>query len=456
MVEIAERARTLAGRYRVQRALGEGALARTLLCTDLEEKREVAVKELRLEHMDSWKHVELFEREARVLKLIAHGGIPRVYDFFENQEDGRLSLCLVQECIDGPTLRERMDDGPLLDEDELIGIARGVLDILEHLHGRLPAVYHRDIKPSNIMLRADGTPVLIDFGGVCFGWREPERFGTTVVGTFGYMPPEQLLGHVGPRADLYALGATLLHAVTGVPPHEFSFESGRLEVPPDLPLRPAMRRLINTLLAPAPRDRPDSASAARSILDETEEQAPTTALARTDHAALPAVFGGDAPQIVDLGPPPRDVHGPFADVYGMLVDPLNAIEKASSIVGKVAAALGFGFLGVLSLGILPGWWALDRSGRRKRYQGLFRHGEQVTGTLLAVIRHGEGHYYATYKYAYEVGGRRHAGFIHYPDPLRRYFSAGDAVSVLYDPEDPRQSCFVFRPGGRKPRADRSG
>jgi serine/threonine protein kinase len=455
MVELAKRVRTLAGRYRVERVLGEGSLARTLLCTDLEREGEVAVKELRLEHMDSWKHVELFEREARVLKLIAHTGVPRVHDFFENEDDGPMSLCLVQERIDGPTLRERMDNGPLLGEDELVEIARGVLGILEHLHSRLPAVYHRDIKPSNIMLRGDGTPVLIDFGGVCFGWREPERFGTTVVGTFGYMPPEQLLGHVGPRADLYALGATLLHAATGVPPHEFSFESGRLEVPTELPLRPAMRRLINALLAPAPRDRPESARAAQSILDQSEDEEATTALARTAHAVPLEVFGGDAPQSVDLGPPPRDPNGPFADVYAKLVDPLNAIENASSTLGKVGAAIGLGLAGLFTLGILPAWWAMNRRQRRKRYEGLFRRGKQATGTLLAVIRHGDGHYYATYKYAYEVGGRRHAGFIHYPDPLRRYFSAGDAVSVLYDSDNPGQSCFVFRPGGRPSSARRS-
>ena len=446
--EVTEPQRTLSGRYRVHRVLGEGALARTLLCTDLETEREVAVKELRLEHMDSWKHVELFEREARVLKLIAHSGVPRVHDFFENHDDQRTSLCLVQERIDGPTLRERMEQGPLLDEDELFAIARGVLDILEHLHGRLPAVYHRDIKPSNIMLRSDGAPVLIDFGGVCFGWREPERFGTTVVGTFGYMPPEQLLGHVGPRADLYALGATLLHAVTGVPPHEFSFESGRLEVPADLALRPTMRRLIDALLAPAPRDRPASASAARAILDAETDEAAETALARPQDTALPAVFGGDAPQNVELGPAPRDPAGPHAAVYRTLVDPLNVFDQADSWLGKVGGGVLYGFLGVVTLGILPTWWALHRRSRKQRYDSLFRHGQQVTGTLLAVIRHGDGHYYATYKYAYEVDGRRHAGFILYPDPLRRYFSAGDAVSVLYDVEDPRRSCFVFRPGGR--------
>ena len=79
-------------------------------------------------------------------------------------------------------------------------------------------MYHRDIKPSNIVLRSSGiTPVLVDFGGVLHGWRLSTG-GATVIGTFGYMPPEQLLGQVSPASDLYALGATLLHLVTGKSP----------------------------------------------------------------------------------------------------------------------------------------------------------------------------------------------------------------------------------------------
>lgn len=439
-----EPARTIAGRYRVQRVLGEGTWSRTLLAEDTAESRQVAIKELRVEHVGDWKHVELFQREARVLRLIEHPGVPRVYDMLETEsESGRPSLCLVQEWIEGRSLREHIEHGPLLGEREIEQITRGVLDVLEHLHSRIPNVYHRDIKPSNIMVRPDGTPVLIDFGGVCFGWRQQDKLGTTVVGTFGYMPPEQLLGHVGPRADLYAFGATLLHVLTGIPPYDFPFDSGRIEVPRELPA-PRLRRLVHALLEPAPRDRPASAAAARALLQDEPAAASTAALvpARTN---VPTVLAGDGPQYVDLGPPPRDPKGEFADVYLTLTDPLNDLRNAPSALGKLGAFMWMSLVGVFTLGILPLWWLSDRQGRRSSFERLFREGELVRGSIAACLKHnGEGSFYATFKYAYEVDGVPYRGFMLYGADLLRYFSEGDPVAVLYDRDDPSQSCFVFR------------
>ena len=404
----------------------------------------MVVKELWLDRLDSWKHVELFEREIRVLRLVSHPGVPRVFDSFEHTEDGRTSLVLVQELIEGHSLRARADQGPLLGEDEVARIADGVLEILAHLHSRIPPVYHRDIKPSNIMVRPDGSPALIDFGGVCLGWRRQDEPGTTVVGTFGYMPPEQLLGQVGPRTDLYALGATLLHVISGVPPHEFSFDSGRLEVPSDLPVRAQMRRLVRALLEPAPRDRPASAAAARAILGENDGTV-AHALVPTTRQNAAAVMGGDGPQFVDLGPAPRDPKGAFADVFVALVDPLNEFRGPRSIAGMLGAGLWIGIISAVSVGILPLWWAGDRDQRGARYERLFREGQLARGTIAAVLKHSDASFYATFKYDYVVDGVNYRAFIHYPEGMQRYFSPGDAVAVLYDPNEPADSCFVYRP-----------
>jgi len=258
----AEQPRVLGDRYEVIRVLGEGSSACTLLCSDLHDERRVAVKELHFEHLDNWKYLELFEREAKVLSLLDHHGIPKVLDYFQARSSST-TLYIVQEFIDGASLTQRMESGPLLGEQEVYDLALGLLDVLGCLHGRAPPVYHRDIKPSNVLIRPNGDAALVDFGGVCFGWRPPSHAGTTVVGTFGYMPPEQLLGQGGPTADLYSLGATLLHLVTGRPPNEFPFDSGRIEVPTDLPTRDSLTRLMEALLHPAPRDRPQTAAAAR-------------------------------------------------------------------------------------------------------------------------------------------------------------------------------------------------
>jgi serine/threonine protein kinase len=90
------------------------------------------------------------------------------------------------------------------------------------LHARVPPVLHRDIKPANVILRPDGAPVLVDFGAVRTVFRAAAEGGSTVVGTFGYMPFEQYMGQASPASDLYALGATLLHVITGRGPAEFA------------------------------------------------------------------------------------------------------------------------------------------------------------------------------------------------------------------------------------------
>jgi hypothetical protein len=285
-MEPAPAATLIDGRYRVMDVLGQGSFARTLACEDLsEEQRRVAIKQLRVQGVGDWKPVELFEREAKVLASLRHHGVPEIFRHFEGRDpEGQLCLYLVMELVDGPSLRHELQAKRTFSDLELTELGLSLLDILDYLHSRRPPVFHRDIKPSNIVLRASGAPVLVDFGGVCQGWR-PAEGGSTVTGTFGYMPAEQLMGQVSAASDLYALGATLLHLITGREPTDFSFESGRLNLPAEATVRPGLRRFVNALLAPAPRDRPTSARAARRLLLEeaaagiVEEKQATQALA---------------------------------------------------------------------------------------------------------------------------------------------------------------------------------
>jgi serine/threonine protein kinase len=446
--------RIIGDRYTVVRELGRGSFATTWLCHG-PDGTPVAVKELRLGRHDdddasnlAWKAVELFEREATVMAMLRHASVPRVIESFEHgREAGGLGLYLVQQYFEAPSLRERLGQQPgthgnaagLLGGDELDRLIRGMLDVLEYLHGRAPPVFHRDIKPSNILVRDDGTPVLIDFGGVCFGWRPAGQLGTTVVGTFGYMPPEQLLGHVGPASDLYALGATLLEAVSGTPPHELPFDNGRLEIPDGLPLEPRLAALIHALLEPLPRKRPASAAAARAIYDNPPPtqlalptRAPTTAI---------AVTTGEGPRFVEIGPPPRDPEGEMADVYLDLIDPFAVFRLIRNPVMRGAARLG---LGVATLGLLPvGLWA-HRRDRIRRYRRLFIGGVAIVGRIVEIVVDEVWLVSATVKYGYQVDGLEYRGFMEMPAKLARYLSDGDAVTVLHDATDPSDSCFVFR------------
>jgi hypothetical protein len=447
--------RTLSDRYTVVRPLGQGGFATTWLCRaretrEGEPEKLYAIKELRVGRRDDaeleddnpeWKHVELFEREAKVLSMLRHPGVPRVIEYFEHpRERGGLGLYLVQEYVDAPTLRERLQHGPLLGGDDLDTLVHGLLDVLEYMHGRAPPVFHRDIKPSNILIRDDGRPVLIDFGGVCFGWRPPGQVGTTVVGTFGYMPPEQLLGHVGATTDLYALGATLLELVSGVPPHDFPYDTGRIEVPDDLPADPRLVRLIRALLEPAPRQRPASPAAARAIYVSEPSVANKALVAGPRMTNAIAVMGGDGPRYVDVGPAPRTIDGPFADVYLDLIDPFAMFRLIANPLSRVLAEFG---LGVITIGILPIWYWADRERRKRRYRRLFTDGETILGRVLGVTVE-EGGVVANAKYGYEVEGVEYRGFMQLPIRLARYWSEGDPVTVLYDPSDPTESCFVFR------------
>jgi len=443
--------RTIRGRYRVLHRLGAGASAQTFACFDSERERKVAIKELRTGGIESWKHVEMFEREARVLASLRHHGIPEIYDFFEDEHEGAgMQLYLVQELIEGPSLLERIHRAPALGEADVLDIVLGVLDILDYLHGRMPPVYHRDIKPSNIVLRPSGAPVLVDFGGVCHGWRPEQTGGSTVTGTYGYMPPEQLMGRVSPQSDLYALGATMLHVVTGRDPTEFDFDSGRLNVPEDIAVRPALRRAIDGLLAPAPRDRPRAAKQVRTLLFDAAHgptnASPTQALVPARRTgSVPAVVGADAPHWIDTGAPPRDPKGPFADVYHNLMQPLAHTGSAVG-AGKVLAWALYGFAALATLGIVPAVYRAHVLGRRRRYEDVFRHGIQVEGTIVSVHGSEEYNFHATIGYEYIVAGQTYRAFIKYGMSLKNYWMLGDRVAVLHLPDDPGRSCIVFRRG----------
>lgn len=434
--------RVISGRYRIVRLLGEGTSARTLLCDDLRDGRRVAVKELRFEHLEDWKYLELFEREATMLSRLDHPAVPRVFDFFQ-EEDSSRTFYIVQEFIEGTSLEQRLTSGPMLGRQELQELTMGLLEVLDYLHSRVPPVLHRDIKPPNILLRHDAPPTLIDFGGVCVGWRPPGVAGTTVVGTFGYMPPEQLVGQAGPTSDLYSLGATLLHLVTGRPPSDFPFDSGRIEVPPGLPVDAPFASLIEALLRPAPRDRPQTVAAARRILAASPQRGSRSLADRIPPTAtLPASRTGDGPRFVDLGPPPRDPDGEFKDVYRNLIHPLFPARRLWGPLNHLTWVASSAVLSVLTMGIAPAVYAWQTRARLKKYADLFRHGQVTHGVIRSVeVRQSSYH---TFKYDYEVADVPYVGFMDYAHEMARYWDHGDAVPVLYDPNDPSRSCFVYR------------
>ncbi|MDI1476917.1 serine/threonine-protein kinase [Polyangium sp. y55x31] len=239
------------GRYAIVRLLGEGGQGATFEAVDKKEGQPVAIKRFRVRGAKSWKEVELAEREARVLASLSHPGLPRYVEHFE--EGGELFL--VTQKIEGESLAAMQKRGATLSEADVLRFLHDASAILDYLHGRAPPVVHRDIKPSNVLRRPDGSFALIDFGAVRDKMK-PEG-GSTVVGTFGFMAPEQFQGRAMPASDVYAIGATAVTMLTGMQPEDLPHKGLAIDVESALgrSAHPALVAALVAMLEPDPDKR---------------------------------------------------------------------------------------------------------------------------------------------------------------------------------------------------------
>lgn len=247
------------GRYLVRGVLGEGAQGVTFDAVDESSGRPVAIKRFDVKGARSWKDVELAEREARVLATLDHPLVPRYLEHFA--ESG--ALYLVMDKVDGETLEQiRRTRGPL-PEDEVRRFLACADRAMTYLHGRSSPVVHRDVKPRNVVRRSDGSYVFVDFGAV--SELVMRRGGaSTVVGTIGFMAPEQLQGRAVAATDVYAVGATALAALTGVEPDALPHKGLKVDVRAALKGRAseAMIATLERMMEPDPDRRAPSIAAA--------------------------------------------------------------------------------------------------------------------------------------------------------------------------------------------------
>ncbi|MBD1936070.1 type IV pilin-like G/H family protein [Microcoleus sp. FACHB-68] len=255
-------------RYQLKQQLGHNANRQTWLAEDLELKEPVIVKLLAFSPQMQWDEVKLFEREAKVLKQLHHPRIPQYLDYFavdENTGAGLPWFGLVQEYIPGKSLKQLLDEGKQFTEFQVRSYATGILEILIYLHELSPPVLHRDIKPSNLILGKNGKIYLVDFGAVQ-DKATAEGVTFTVVGTGGYAPMEQFWGRAVPASDLYALGATLIHLLTGTAPADLPQKDLRIQFSDVVNLNPTFCRWIETLTNPALEQRFSTARQALNAL----------------------------------------------------------------------------------------------------------------------------------------------------------------------------------------------
>ena len=266
----------LHNRYQLKRKLGQNPRRQTWLAEDIEVSpaQAVVVKLLLFGGEVQWDDLKLFEREAQLLKQLSHPQIPQYRDYFCIDERS-LWFGLVYDYIPGVSLKEQLTQGKRFSEDELVYIiAVDVLSILEFLHQLHPAVLHRDIKPSNLIWGEDDRIYLVDFGAVQ-DKAATEGATFTVVGTYGYAPMEQFGGRAVPASDLYALGATLIHLLTGTAPADLPQQNLRICFEDQVTISPKLVKWIGKLTEPAPEQRFQSASEALSALESALMPNPT-------------------------------------------------------------------------------------------------------------------------------------------------------------------------------------
>ncbi|MGF1540022.1 MAG: serine/threonine protein kinase [Pleurocapsa sp.] len=219
-------------RYQLQRQLGRTATGhQTWLAIDIQNREQVTIKLLAFSPQMAWEELKLFEREAQILKALNHPYIPKYRDYFDLDKaigDGIPWFALVQDYIPGFSLQELLERGQRFTETKIRQVAEETLDILIYLHELNPSVLHRDLKPSNLILGEDDRIYLIDFGSV---QAQAAVTGVTftVVGTSGYAPLEQFWGRAVAASDLYALGATLIHLLTGISPADLPHKESKIQ-----------------------------------------------------------------------------------------------------------------------------------------------------------------------------------------------------------------------------------
>ncbi|CEK19314.1 serine/threonine protein kinase [Chthonomonas calidirosea] len=260
-------------RYRILRILGKGGMGTVYMAEHLHLNTLVAIKEVRLpkasDSEQEPKEQEAVLHEAQVLVQLHHPNLPKVTDaFIENDK-----FYLVMEYIEGVTLETflRNQERTHLDVSKVVAWGIQIADVLDYLHRQDPPIIFRDLKPSNVMLRADGSICLIDFG-IARRFQPGASRDTALLGSVGYSPPEQFgKRQTDMRSDIYALGATLHHLLTGHDPASQPFK-----FPPMRSLNPkvpeSLERLVAACLALEPEARPQTAREVKEALENIQKE----------------------------------------------------------------------------------------------------------------------------------------------------------------------------------------
>lgn len=257
-------------RYKIEKQLGQGAMGRVFFAHDEKLRRNIALKQLTPELGTNKQFVSRFMQEARALAKLSHPNIVQIYDFIEDDN----VVWIAMEYVNGQELNQLLEENTELGLQEVILLAAQTCDALDHAHSH--GVIHRDFKPSNVLVNNNNNIKVMDFGLAKISQSEQLTQVGTVLGSPGYMSPEQAAGNaVDERTDIYSLGIVLYQMLSGSLPFKGDVKSviaqhltripeSLTKLKPEIPRK--LNKLVLQMLSKSPDDRPASIKEVRNRL----------------------------------------------------------------------------------------------------------------------------------------------------------------------------------------------
>lgn len=259
----------LDGKYEILKQIGKGGMSIVYLAMDKRLNKQWAVKEIR--KTASGKNNEVVVNsllaEANLMKRLDHPALPRIVDIIDNGQ----TIYVIMDYIEGESLGKILKEYGAQPQEQILDWAKQLCDVLEYLHSQKPPIIYRDMKPDNVMLKPEGNLKVIDFG-IAREYKEKNLADTTILGTRGYAPPEQHGSRqTDVRSDIYALGMTMHHLLTGADPRNADYMYAPIRQW-NLELSGGLERIIDKCTALDPEDRYQNCSELMYALEHYEEE----------------------------------------------------------------------------------------------------------------------------------------------------------------------------------------
>ena len=334
-------------RYFILNKLGQGGSSITYAAIDQKTHKKVAIKALTLTGLENWKKIELFEREAKILQQLNHPAIPQYLNYFKTETESDLYFYIVQQLAFGQSLADLISQGWQPEEATVKNIAEQILEVLVYLQQLNPPVIHRDIKPQNIIYQPDTNKLfLVDFGAVQDTYHHTVM-GSTVVGTYGYMAPEQYRGGAVLSTDLYSLGCTLLFLLIRESPANLPQNKLKLRFRNAVNIKRDFANWIDKLIEPNITNRFPTAAAALLVLQEKKsiQDYPNNPIEKPQYTSI-KISQEEEKLIIDIPPPYQRKRFNRSFYFWLLwisISLLNrlAILGSVNLAGKIYIIIGF-------------------------------------------------------------------------------------------------------------------